>query len=495
MHTAPADLITTLMRLDQTLAACAREAIDGDVSRGMTDAELVTLTRVTESLGRRVDAMRITSAGEIDDRSRPERGEQRLSARQGCMNASDLLTRLTCIASASARGRIRHAHAVATRTTLTGTPLPAQFPAIRAALAAGTIGADTVAAIVSTLSPVADRCDPALLAAAERELVTAATGTSPDGAPPCSADDTRLQAKVWLLVLDPDGPAPDDERAARRRFLQLGRKHDDLVPISGALLPEVAAQLERLFDAYENPRVEDRTQDAGVAFRDRAGEHGDAEQADPRTRAQRRHDILATILGVAARSADSPTLGGLPPTLLVTIGADEIDRNDGVGFVDGTDCTVPAFVARQIACCGGIQRMVVTADGRIIELGTLNRGFNGQQRRAIIARDGECIIPGCHIPASWCEIHHVVPYAEGGRTHVDNGVPLCWWHHRTIETSGWQIRMVGGVPEVRAPSAIDPNRRWRRHPGSLHHARDGIRRAFAGGAGRTHSRARRTTPG
>ncbi|WP_308491812.1 HNH endonuclease signature motif containing protein [Microbacterium terrisoli] len=435
MHTAPADLITTLTRLDQTLAACAREAIDGDVSRGMTDAELVTLTRVTESLGRRVDAMRITSAGEIAERSRPERGEQRLSARQGCMNASDLLTRLTCIASASARGRIRHAHAVATRTTLTGTPLPAQFPAIRTALAAGTIGADTVAAIVSTLSPVADRCDPALLAAAERELVAAATDTSPDGAPPCSADDTRLQAKVWLLVLDPDGPVPDDERAARRRFLRLGRKHDDLVPISGALLPEVAAQLERLFDAYENPRVEDRTQDAGVAFRDRAGEHGDAQQADPRTRAQRRHDILATILGVAARSADSPTLGGLPPTLLVTIGADEVDR------------------------------------------------------------DGECIIPGCHIPASWCEIHHVVPYAEGGRTHVDNGVPLCWWHHRTIETSGWQIRMVGGVPEVRAPSTIDPNRRWRRHPGSLHRARDGIRRAFDGGAGRARSRARRTTPG
>jgi len=38
---------------------------------------------------------------------------------------------------------------------------------------------------------------------------------------------------------------------------------------------------------------------------------------------------------------------------------------------------------------------------------------------------------------------------------------LCWHHHRTIETSGWEIRMRDGTPEVRPPTWIDPQRRWR----------------------------------
>jgi hypothetical protein len=38
---------------------------------------------------------------------------------------------------------------------------------------------------------------------------------------------------------------------------------------------------------------------------------------------------------------------------------------------------------------------------------------------------------------------------------------LCWFHHRTIETSGWGIRMLGGVPQVRPPAWLDPGGGWR----------------------------------
>jgi hypothetical protein len=500
MNTTPADLIEALSRLDDLLDHDVRHILDEDTARRMTDEELATFTRVTESLGRRVDALRVTAAGQIDDRSHPELGDERLSARAGCVNAVDLLTRLTGIAGITARARIHHAHAIATRTTLSGEPLPARFPAVRDALSDGAIGADSITAIVSALAPIADRCDPTHLAAAEQELVAAAIGASPDGAPACSADDTRTQAKVWTLVLDPDGTLPDDERALRRRGFRLGREHDGTVPIAGNLLPEVAAQFQRLADAHLNPRVEDRTTDPGVHFRttpaDGVADTGDngtgnrggdasadgelEEPRDTRTHEQKLHDVLATILGVAARSTESPTLGGLPPTLLVTITADELNRDDGIGFIDGTDTTVPAHVARQIACCGGIQRLIFNDQGRIIELGTPNRGFNGQQRRAITARDGSCIIPGCHTPAAWCELHHVDEYARGGPTHVDNGVPLCWWHHRTIDTSGWQIRMNDGIPHVRAPATIDPTRQWRPTPGSLHRARNTLRKQLTG---------------
>ena len=62
---------------------------------------------------------------------------------------------------------------------------------------------------------------------------------------------------------------------------------------------------------------------------------------------------------------------------------------------------------------------------------------------------------------SECEIHHDIEHSRGGPTHTDNGVMLCWFHHRTLDTSGWQVRMNRGVPEVRGPYWWDSRGLWR----------------------------------
>lgn len=92
---------------------------------------------------------------------------------------------------------------------------------------------------------------------------------------------------------------------------------------------------------------------------------------------------------------------------------------------------------------------------------TTDRIFNATQRKAIMARDGGCIIPGCTVRAAWCEIHHVTDHSKGGPTHTDNGVLACWGHHRTLDVSGWEIRMVNGIVEIRGPAWWDNARRWR----------------------------------
>ncbi|WP_341810217.1 HNH endonuclease signature motif containing protein [Labedella phragmitis] len=61
-------------------------------------------------------------------------------------------------------------------------------------------------------------------------------------------------------------------------------------------------------------------------------------------------------------------------------------------------------------------------------------------------------MPGCSIPAGWCEVHHVTPHRHGGRTHVDNGVLLCWGHHQKIDSGPWRISMPNGIPHVRGPA-------------------------------------------
>ncbi|MBP2377556.1 hypothetical protein JOF42_001051 [Microbacterium phyllosphaerae] len=192
------------------------------------------------------------------------------------------------------------------------------------------------------------------------------------------------------------------------------------------------------------------------------------------------------VFGIAARHKDMPTLGGSSPVLVVNVDANDLAAhgggvagaasgavfggnpygtsrshgNGGWATIPGSGAHVPVSVAAQVGCAGTIQRVLMD-EGRIIGITTTDRVFTVHQRRAIVARDKECLIPGCHVPASWCEIHHVTEHARGGPTHTDNGVPLCWWHHRSLGTSGWEIRMNAGVPQVRGPRWWDPDQRWR----------------------------------
>lgn len=490
MNAPPAPLTEALIRLGEAFDDVLRLLCEDNATRTMSDTELLAVTPVAEVVGRRADTLRLIVAGEIAERCDPDGGDQRLSARNGSANAVELLTRLTQIAAFTAKNRMRLAQAVTPSTTFSGELLPPRFPLVRSALATGTMGIDSAAAIVRVLDPIADRVDRRHLQIAEQELVAAATGCAPDNAPAASADETLLQARVWELLLDPDGKLPAYERAMRKRGVTFGKERDGSVPFRGNLMPDVAAQFERLVDAHLNPRVEDRTEsDAyastglGPSFRevDTGEVDGPVVPHDPRTSAQKRHDVLATVLAVAARSAETPTLGGAAPTLMVMVSGDELLRERGVAIIEGTDCTVPAFVARHIACCGGIQRVIYGDDGRIVELGGPQRVFTAHQRRAITARDGGCIIAGCHVGASWCEVHHVEEHARGGLTHTGNGVLLCWFHHRTLETNGWQIRMVNGVPYTKAPNCVDPYGKWRPATGSIYRMREPLRERMRSG--------------
>jgi hypothetical protein len=63
-------------------------------------------------------------------------------------------------------------------------------------------------------------------------------------------------------------------------------------------------------------------------------------------------------------------------------------------------------------------------------------------RRAVIARDKHCAFPGCDQRPAACQVHHVIPRAEGGPTSVDNCCLLCLFHHQiAVHTWGWQLRL------------------------------------------------------
>ncbi|MFD3448609.1 DUF222 domain-containing protein [Microbacteriaceae bacterium 4G12] len=380
---------------------------------GLSDESLLRTIRDIEELGRHIDALRVVTAGELAVRSRTEDGPSGLAARKGCRNVNELLQRLTQISSATGASRLGLALLTRPSTALSGVPMPAKFDHVRAALEAGALSVDAAVALTKNLAPLQDRVHPDALDAAEQELVAAATGTSPDSSVPASADEIRVQASVWRATLDPDGLEPDEAHAMTKRGFRLGPERNGLVPVSGGLLREAAGRVKRLFDAYLTPTT------APAFLHEEELAEKDAVK-DPRTKDQQRHDILIGVLDAMARSGDTPTIGGAAPTVLVTVRAEDLETG-GAGYADGVESPLSPTTVKQLVCTGGTQKVLIGKNGRILKLGSAERCFTAPQRRAITARDGGCLIPGCSIPAGWCEVHHVLPAADGGPTHPDNG--------------------------------------------------------------------------
>lgn len=436
--------------------AVLRAADAGRAFERASEGELALQLAAIAEVNRLAEALLIDAVGEVARRSGAAVRDDRMTSHLGCRDVVELVQQITRVAPHTAARLQRAALTVRPEISdTTGEKLAAPFPAVRAAMLDGVVGADGILAITGPLQATAPRVAASARAEAAEIVVAEARGEGPDGAPPACAELLKIHAQTWALALDPDGAEPRERVAERKRALVLGVATPAGVPVRGHLVPEVAAQLQLIFDAHLAPTV---------VFTNPYAEADDATDAplDVRTRAQKQHDAFAAALGVAASSGLLPTIGGYAPTLVVSVDAADMASGTGYAHLQGCDQPISVAVARHIACSGTIQRITSRDDGRIISLGTEERIFNRYQRRAIALRDGGCIIPGCGVPAGWCEIHHVTEYARGGPTHTDNGVLLCWYHHRFLERIGWRIRMNGGVPEVQAPVWFDTSLRWRR---------------------------------
>jgi hypothetical protein len=396
------NITATLESVGDELLGVVDELFVG--SRTLSEPEVMEVMAAAARIVRAGEALLVEAAGQVCDRSDGRLRADRMTARFGCRSASELVQRVTRVSKQRAADLVKAGRAVMQAVALTsGEVLPAALPGMRGALATGEVA------------------------------------------------------------------EPREARAMRKRGFTLGVCRDGLHPVRGHVLPEVAAQLQRAFDSILNPKVDGAVAPAGPHFVDATGSSVDPSDpdapspamADNRSRAQKQHDALATVLTVIAASGSLPQLGGAAPTLVVSVRAEDLASGRGFAHLSGTDEPISLAAARHVACSGAVQRVESDHTGRIVSLGTPERVFGHHLRRAITLRDGGCLIPGCHVPAEWCEIHHVTEYSRGGPTHTDNGVLLCWHHHRTLDSSGWMIRMNRGVPEVRGSYWWDAKLKWR----------------------------------
>lgn len=117
----------------------------------------------------------------------------------------------------------------------------------------------------------------------------------------------------------------------------------------------------------------------------------------------------------------------------------------------GETCQIPGVgpitvgAARKLAARGSVK--VIGTDGvDVTRVAHARRTIPAHLRSAVEARDIECAVPGCNRRRD-LEIDHIVPFAAGGPTSLDNLVRLCKWHHAQKTHHGWSLEGAPGARE------------------------------------------------
>jgi len=84
----------------------------------------------------------------------------------------------------------------------------------------------------------------------------------------------------------------------------------------------------------------------------------------------------------------------------------------------------------RLARTSSLIRMVMDADGQVLDMGHAVRLATGAQRRAVFARYSTCWIDGCPLPATLCQIDHADNWVDGGMTDLRLLGPACQFHNR-----------------------------------------------------------------
>ncbi|MFZ5872598.1 MAG: DUF222 domain-containing protein, partial [Actinomycetota bacterium] len=185
------------------------------------------------------------------------------------------------------------------------------------------------------------------------------------------------------------------------------------------------------------------------------------------TSAQRRADALAHAVRLAASHPGAGTRAGEPPHLVIHTTVEQLAWRPAQAAQAGTappgaatGCGLapltPAML-QHAACDAVLQVVVLDRKGAVVEMRSPTRLATRAQRRALAARDRGCAFPGCGLPPSMCEAHHLIWWTRGGQTVIDNLVLLCARHHTEIHTGAWTVSMRDGVPWFTPPVWLDPD--------------------------------------
>ena len=303
------------------------------------------------------------------------------------------------------RTRARRSHREATALVKRSAQLR-HCTAVVAAWGCGRLATGQVDAVVANVN---DRTAP-LFAEHEKELVPMLAALS--------VTDTETAMRQWATYAAAvvEGPEP----VSARRSVYLDRGVDGWGELSGRLDPAGFAVVTAALDAATVPDV-----------------HGEP----ARTRSERRADaFVAVARHFLDHAGDAATSRRSRPDVTVVVTLNELEQRAGRA-VDGE--VLDAAAVGALLCDAGVHRLVTDGGAVVLDAGRTTRTVGRHLFTALAVRDGGCRFPGCDVPVSRCEAHHVIPWQHGGPTDLSNLLLVCWRHHHDFaHHPRWQLKLL-----------------------------------------------------
>jgi hypothetical protein len=167
-------------------------------------------------------------------------------------------------------------------------------------------------------------------------------------------------------------------------------------------------------------------------------------------------DALVELAGHAMDAGLLAHSGSQRPHLQVTATLDTLVGRDGspAGELEWGG-PIAAETVRRLGCDATVARVVFDSTSAVLDVGRARRVPGPATRRALQARDGGCVWPGCDRPVSWNQAHHLTHWAQGGSTDLENLVSVCRAHHWKLHEGGWRLIRTGDGMVVVPPVPFD----------------------------------------
>ncbi|WP_376690230.1 HNH endonuclease signature motif containing protein [Wenzhouxiangella sp. EGI_FJ10409] len=233
----------------------------------------------------------------------------------------------------------------------------------------------------------------------------------------------------------------ENERHERRRVVW-HMDEDGCWVMHGRFTPEQGERIQKAVDAAMDEIAQEQ-QDVSAE----TSSAPDPKRPMPCPVEQRRADALERLADGLLSGDGGAVHGGDRCTVHVHTDLDTL-REDGCGAESTLENggNVSAETSRRLGCDCGVVPWRESAGGKTLDVGRKSRSIPPAIRRALQRRDEGCRFPGC-TAHKYVDAHHVVHWADGGETKLDNLVTLCRHHHRAVHEGGFDVRMdPGGQP-------------------------------------------------
>ncbi len=244
----------------------------------------------------------------------------------------------------------------------------------------------------------------------------------------------------------------DVQQMLRQRALTYAWQDDGSLLVKARLTPEQGAIWIKAFEQAES------NQESNQGANDSAGDEDfAAHRADVMTQA------LAETL--VHRSDAKPQSSGDRYQVMVHVSAETLPSEVSVGTSTVSNSVahieggpyLHAETVRRLTCDGALVSVLEDDQGTVLNVGRKTRVIPTAIKRALRARDGCCQYPGCS-QTRFIDGHHIVHWADGGETKLENLLLICRRHHTLVHEYGYQITKSDDGFEFSKGRALDIGR-------------------------------------